>query len=179
MIFWSVRLHKIKTERLRPYKEEAGSPLKASGSFAQYHFQLYYINTEFFFTLWAIKWKFNKNRIRIYLGFRFATAYGAMHPMCCTTLFFVFFHGKHLLTEKPPEHSSINEQAKDTQMFPYLQRDGAVRVTLASAGTNTMEDSVNLQRQYALLYCSESTSSLYLLLSNCHRSISCSLCSRS
>ena len=95
MIFWSVRLHKIKTERLRPYKEEAGSPLKASGSFAHNHFQLYNINTKFFFALRTIRRKSDKDRILIYLGFCFSPADWTMHPM--GALLFLLFHGQHRL----------------------------------------------------------------------------------
>ena len=95
VIFWSVRLHKIKTERLRPYKEEAGSPLKASGSFAHNRFQLYNINTKFFFALRTIKRKSDKDRILIYLGFCFSPADWTMHPM--GALLFLLFHGQHRL----------------------------------------------------------------------------------
>ena len=34
---------------------------------AQYHFQLYYINPRFIFTLWAEQWKFYKDGIGVYL----------------------------------------------------------------------------------------------------------------
>lgn len=55
-------------------KTEPASPLYGggklalhfmSGSFAQYHFQLHYINHNFLLALGAIKRKFYKNRIRI------------------------------------------------------------------------------------------------------------------
>ena len=47
--------------------EDTGSLLKASGSFAHYHFELYDIDPHFLFALRAVEGKFHKNGIFIYL----------------------------------------------------------------------------------------------------------------
>lgn len=51
-----------------------------SGSFAQYHFQLYYINHNFLLALGAIKREFYKNGICVNLCSCFPTADRTMNP---------------------------------------------------------------------------------------------------
>ena len=59
---------------------EAGSAFNASGSFAQYHFQLYDINPYFFLALRTVQRKFNEDSILIYFCSRFTSADWTMYP---------------------------------------------------------------------------------------------------
>ena len=75
---------------------EAGSPLKASGSFAHYHFELHNINPYFFLAFRAIERKLHKNSIFIHLCPGLAAAYRAAHP-ARTILFFVHRYHSSLI----------------------------------------------------------------------------------
>jgi len=72
--------------------EDAGSPLKALGSFAQNHFELHDINPYFLFAFWTVKREFNKNSIFTHLCPGFTAADGTANPSG-TILFFV--HSYH------------------------------------------------------------------------------------
>ena len=71
----------MKKSQLLHFSEwEAGSALSASGSFAQYHFQLYDINPYFLLALRAVQRKFHKDSILIHLRSCFTSADWTMNP---------------------------------------------------------------------------------------------------
>ena len=80
------QLHKKRS--LHPLSRGSRLRVSTSGSFAYYHFQLYYINQNFFLAFGAKKRELHQNRIRIYLGSCFPIANGATHPQGIVSIVF-------------------------------------------------------------------------------------------